>query len=248
MGVIALNCINLPPCLCYQPTFTYLSGIIPGPNQPNIFTISNILGPLLNELLEFNRGIMIRTPKYPKGPKVIVKLAALIGDVVASHKVAGFMSHSANSFCTWCDSKINQKKELKLGRCRSGRDVCNTSFAYHKLESHTQKEKLAKKTGIRWSELNRLPYWNPVLNVTLSVMHNWFEGILQHHFNDQWGFARNSARQHDSSARNSNSDSEVMDSSQNNYQSKNFGFSDSNKKTLISQIYEVVVPKGVTRI
>ncbi|MBW0565848.1 hypothetical protein O181_105563 [Austropuccinia psidii MF-1] len=112
---------------------------------------------LVNELLEFKKGIMICTPKYPKGRKVMVKLAALIDDVVATHKVAGFMSHSANSFCTWCDITINQKKELKLGRCQSGQDVCNTSFAYHELESHTKKEKLAKKTGIRWSELNHLP-------------------------------------------------------------------------------------------
>ncbi|MBW0529106.1 hypothetical protein O181_068821 [Austropuccinia psidii MF-1] len=226
MGVIALNCLNLPPCLCYQPAFTYLSRIIPGPNQPNMFTISNILGPLVKKLLESNQGIMIHTPKYPKGHKVIVKLAAFIGDVVATHK----------------------KKQLKLGRCRSGQDVCNTSFAYHKLESHTKKEKLAKKTGICWSELNRLPYWNPVLNFTLVFIHNWFEGILQHHLNDQWGFARNLERRHDSSAGNSNLGSEAMDSSQNNYQSKKFSFSDSNKKTLISHIYEVVVPNVVTRI
>ncbi|MBW0481795.1 hypothetical protein O181_021510 [Austropuccinia psidii MF-1] len=141
MGVIALKCLNLPPRLHYQPTFTYLSRISPGPNQPNRFTISNILGPLVNQLLEFNQGIMIHTPKSPKGRKVIVKLSALIGDVVATHKVAGFMSHSENSFCSWYDITSNQKKELKLGRCQSGQDVHNTSFAYHELASHTKREK-----------------------------------------------------------------------------------------------------------
>ncbi|MBW0514568.1 hypothetical protein O181_054283 [Austropuccinia psidii MF-1] len=210
MGVIALNCLNLPPHLRYQPNFTYLYGIIPGPNQPNIFKISSILGPLFNELLESNRGITICTPKYPQECKVIVKLAASIGDVFATHKVEGFMSHSANRFCTWFDIKINQKQELKLGRCQYGRDVCHTSFDYCQLESCTKKEKLAKKTGIHWSELNFLPYWNPLLNVTLGVMHNWFEGVLQHHFNYQWGFSGNSARQNDSSVSNSNSDSEEI--------------------------------------
>ncbi|MBW0507243.1 hypothetical protein O181_046958 [Austropuccinia psidii MF-1] len=71
---------------------------------------SNILGPLVNELLEFNRVITICTPKYPQGCQVIVKLVALIRDVVATHQVTGSMSHSANRFCNWCDIKINQKQ------------------------------------------------------------------------------------------------------------------------------------------
>ncbi|PLW23895.1 hypothetical protein PCANC_18850 [Puccinia coronata f. sp. avenae] len=42
--------------------------------------------------------------------------------------------------------------------------------------------------GTRWSELNRLPYWDPVRNVALGVMHNWYEGVLQHHWRVRWAF------------------------------------------------------------
>ncbi|MBW0572796.1 hypothetical protein O181_112511 [Austropuccinia psidii MF-1] len=45
---------------------------------------------------------------------------------------------------------------------------------------------MVKKTGIWWSELNRLPYWDPVQQIPQGIMHNWFEGILQHHFCNQW--------------------------------------------------------------
>ncbi|MBW0556724.1 hypothetical protein O181_096439, partial [Austropuccinia psidii MF-1] len=41
--------------------------------------------------------IIIKTPQYPNGRRVIVWLGCLIGDLVANHKVAGFASHSA----TW---------------------------------------------------------------------------------------------------------------------------------------------------
>ncbi|MBW0545619.1 hypothetical protein O181_085334 [Austropuccinia psidii MF-1] len=96
--IAALNCLNLPPRLHYQKKYAFISGIIPGPKQPNMFTIKNILGPLVTDVLELNKSAIIPTPKHPRGRKVVVKLAALIGDIVATHKVSGLMSHSARRF------------------------------------------------------------------------------------------------------------------------------------------------------
>ncbi|MBW0499083.1 hypothetical protein O181_038798 [Austropuccinia psidii MF-1] len=116
MGVIALNCLNLPPPLHYQTKYTLIFGIIPGTKLPKMFTVNNILGPLVKKLLELNKGAIIPIPKHPSGCKVVVKLAALIGDIVATHEVVGFMSHSAQRFCTWCEVQGSKKEELKLGR------------------------------------------------------------------------------------------------------------------------------------
>jgi hypothetical protein len=46
----------------------------------------------------------------------------------------------------------------------------------------TERKKLVKNPGVRSSELNRFPYWDPVKDIVLGVMHNWFKGVLQHHF------------------------------------------------------------------
>ncbi|MBW0533732.1 hypothetical protein O181_073447 [Austropuccinia psidii MF-1] len=248
MGVIALNCLNLPPRLRYQSQYTFLSGIIPGPMQPNMFTISNVLGPLVNELLELRNGIRIHTPKYPKGCQIIVKLAALMGDMVATHKVGGFMSHSATRLCSWCEIVTNERQDLKLGKQRTVQDVRNTSYAYHELESQVKKEDLAKRSGIRWSELNRLPYWDPVLNIMLGVMHNWFEGVLKHQFMYQWGFDWKSEVPTQESSRSSESDFEEMDWSRSETQNINGRLQNEEKKQLKCNIDEVVVPKGVTRV
>ncbi|MBW0576357.1 hypothetical protein O181_116072, partial [Austropuccinia psidii MF-1] len=161
---------------------------------------------------------------------------------------AGFMSHSANKFCNWCEVTINKRKSLKLGKSQSGREVGNISHQYHELQSQEKKEKLAKSTGIRWSELNHLPYWNPVLNVTLGVMHNWFKGILQHHFKCQLGFNfRKQGLQHDRN-KEASSGSEMICLEEANAPLKSGNLSDSIKRKLISNIHLVVVPKGVTRM
>jgi hypothetical protein len=41
--------------------------------------------------------------------------------------------------------------------------------------------------GVRWSSLHRLDYRDPVNHTVLGMMHNWIEGILQHHARIKWG-------------------------------------------------------------
>lgn len=52
----------------------------------------------------------------------------------------------------------------------------------------SEQTRLLKMYGTRWSELNRLPYWDPTMNVALGIMHNWYEGVLQHHWRVRWAF------------------------------------------------------------
>jgi hypothetical protein len=37
------------------------------------------------------------------------------------------------------------------------------------------------RTGVRWSELLRLPYWDPTRAVVVDGMHNLFLGLVQFH-------------------------------------------------------------------
>ncbi|MBW0517938.1 hypothetical protein O181_057653 [Austropuccinia psidii MF-1] len=251
MGIIALNCLNLPPRLRNQPKFTCLAGVIPAPKQPDMVTISNILLPLVNELLELNRGIKIPTPKYGGGRKIVVKLVNLIGDIVANHKVAGFKSHAARKFCSWCEIEDHDRDQLILGKLRHRRGVLDASRKWKETEIVTLRDKLAKKTGVRWSELNRLPYWDPVKSVTLGVMHNWYEGVLQHHFRFRWGFDLKDVQRNtdDSEVSESESDEnlEEMEIDEEYMDTKGY-LTNEVKQKLKERIQEVVVPKGVTRI
>ncbi|KNZ47407.1 hypothetical protein VP01_6415g1 [Puccinia sorghi] len=114
-------------------------------------TISHILAPLVDELLLLNTGIFIKTPQLPNGRKLSIHLGALIGDIVATHKIAGFASHSARFFCSWCKNQAHKWREsLTLA----------------------EQTRLLKMYGTRWSELNRLPYSDPTMNFALGIMHN----------------------------------------------------------------------------
>ncbi|MBW0570974.1 hypothetical protein O181_110689 [Austropuccinia psidii MF-1] len=123
MGIISLNCVNLPLHFQYHNKDTFLAGTIPTSNQPTMITINNVLKPIIDEIYELNNGLTIVTPEYPHGRKVVVKVVTLVGDIVAAHKAAGFKSHSANKFCSWFEVNASDKHELKLGTPCTGRKV-----------------------------------------------------------------------------------------------------------------------------
>ncbi|MBW0580057.1 hypothetical protein O181_119772 [Austropuccinia psidii MF-1] len=98
-----------------KPAYTLVHGIIPGPNAPNVTNISNILKPLVNELLQLKGGIEIETYKHPLGQKLYIQFLPLLGDFVAVHKAARFASHPAKQFCPWCQLILDDISKATLG-------------------------------------------------------------------------------------------------------------------------------------
>jgi hypothetical protein len=188
VGIISMNCMNLPPTMRSQLQNTFLAGITPGPSSPSMTTITHLLKPLVDELVGLSKSFTIFTHMHPGGRPVQVQLLPLVGDMGATHKVAGFASHSATKFCSWCHVTNKEILELKLGRSRSGAEVQQESAKWLNTLTKSGREDTLRETGVRYSELNRLEYRDPVQNVALGVMHNWMEGVLMHHFRERWGF------------------------------------------------------------
>lgn len=74
IGFLAYNCLNLPPALQNLVGNVCVAGIIPGPNSPNMTTISHILAGTINELLLLKTGVTMRTRRWPNGRMVRVKV------------------------------------------------------------------------------------------------------------------------------------------------------------------------------
>lgn len=123
MGLIALNCLNLPPMTLNLLANCCIAGITPGAHEPSVTTINHVLSPIVDELLVLNEGIQVCTNNFPNVRLVQIKLLGLVGDVVATHKVAGYASHSTTYFCSYCIRKIKARPALVLDTSRSDREV-----------------------------------------------------------------------------------------------------------------------------
>ncbi|MBW0535091.1 hypothetical protein O181_074806 [Austropuccinia psidii MF-1] len=188
IGCIILNSLNLPPTLHHKPGYSMLFSLIPGPNPPDTSEISNIISPLVDDLLELQEGFNVFTFNHPQGRKVYVQLLPTVSYLVAMHKSVGFGSHSAFQFCAWCKADLKDLQSMKIGTKRSAFEIHEAAHSWKMAPMVTLQEKNCKESGVRWSELNFLPYQLANMHVALGVMHNWLEGVLQEHFRYQWGF------------------------------------------------------------
>ena len=193
-GTILLYCLNLPPHLRYRPENMFIAAITPPPYAPNITTISHVLDPIITSVLKYNSapGQSVSTFKHPDGVSVMVKAVPLIADLEGNNKVSGFLSHAADMYCSFCLSHHHDMEDLNLHlwTLRNGTMVKNQAEAWRNLPTKKAQEENARETGVRWTSMHRLPYWDPVDHTILGTLYNWEEGILQNHLRVLWGIGR----------------------------------------------------------
>ena len=189
-GAIVFYCLNLPPDLRYCHENTFIAGLTPPPNPPTMITISHVIDPVVDSALKYGTAPrpVVPTCCDPDGVEVDVKIAPLIADHQGITKVGGFLDTAATMFCPVCLCTQAQIEEVDLSKwiLRNGSDVQDEAATWMATATKSGRTSKAKETGVRWTPLHRLPYWDPVKHVVLSFMHNWLEGILKHHLHVLW--------------------------------------------------------------
>jgi hypothetical protein len=134
----------------------------------------------------------VPTSRHPDGISVKAKIAPVIADLEGSRKATGFLGHGATMFCSFCLCTSDQLEDLNIQswELRNGAQVRAQAEAWLHQTTKAGRNALQKTTGVRWTPLHNLPYWDPVKHVVLGFMHNWLEGVLQHHLRALWGIGR----------------------------------------------------------
>ncbi|CDO68121.1 hypothetical protein BN946_scf185044.g29 [Trametes cinnabarina] len=190
VGAIYLVCYNLPPELRFLQEHMCLLGIIPGPNEPSVHELNHFLRPLVDELLVLWRsGIWLsQTALHPAGRLVRAAVIPLICDLPAMRKAAGFAGHGSTHFCSFCLLKKPNMNDLsRPWPSRTWQEHLNIASIWRDAPTEADRTAIFDEHGLRWSELLRLPYWDPTRYAVVDAMHNLFLGDLRHHCRDVWG-------------------------------------------------------------
>ena len=190
VGLISMVCLNLPPELQYKPENMFLFGVVPGPHEPPLDCLNHYLSYLIDELLEFwHTGICYsHTNTFYFGRVVHCALICLVCDLPAARKTNGFASLKHSEMCAVCRCKSQPKTDVlndsftKIWERRTGDEIRNSAQLYLAAANEKERNDTVHTTGIRWSELYRLPYFDPSRFVVIDAMHNLFLGLIQEHF------------------------------------------------------------------
>ncbi|KAI0054698.1 hypothetical protein BV25DRAFT_1816687 [Artomyces pyxidatus] len=169
----------------------YLVGIIPGPTKPSLHEINHFLKLIVDDLALFwTPGVFFsRTAKYSDGRLVQAALVPLVCDLLAACQVAGYAGHQSTFFCHYCllpreDIENFNRATWKPRHYHTHLDLAK---AWRDAETQEEQADIYEKHGIRWTELLRLPYWNPIHFTVVDSMHNLYLGLLKTHVRDIWG-------------------------------------------------------------
>lgn len=178
----------MPAHLRYLPENIYLVGVIPG--HPSTDRINQFLEPLVDELDELWKGVhFTRTAATPEGRRVRAALGLVICDMLAARQVSGFSSATSTAFCTRCILPISDIDNVdpETWPPRRWETMKNDAEQWRLQPTDKDREAHFKKHHVRWSALNRLPYWDAVACVVPDSLHFSLLGLAQDHCRTVWG-------------------------------------------------------------
>lgn len=194
IGAIYLVCHNLPLDIRFRPENVCLIGIIPGRTKPLGYAINWFLRRLVDELVPFYEfGVWFtQTCRFPRGRTVWAALGPIVCDLDAARGVAGLGSIAHTLFCSLCRAKRDQMADFETQfelRCGTPENHFQPWVDLMKLwddATSSERIKIWKEHGIRWTEFARLRYWNPFQFLVIDPMHNLFLGLFRRHFRFIW--------------------------------------------------------------
>jgi hypothetical protein len=188
-GAIIFFCLNLPYHLQHLPENTYFAGITPPPKEPSVKVMTQLSNPIITFFEQFWEGIRVRTHRHPLG---ITKKGAVLpgmGDLLAMRKFFGLASVSSLlHFCSFCKLCLQDIDSLAVEQWqpRIGAEVRAAAEEARTTSTVARQEAIFAEHGVRWAAPNRLTYRDPIRHLVLGIMHNWLEGVLQHHMRLKW--------------------------------------------------------------
>ncbi|KAK0488163.1 hypothetical protein EDD18DRAFT_1008768, partial [Armillaria luteobubalina] len=165
--------------------------------EPPLSMLNNYMTPLVDAFLEFwEPGVRFsRTQLYPQGRLVRCALIVVICDLPAARKVGGFAPFNHRRFCSmcWCTLESHGYGNVMFHEWkRRTNDDCRAwANRFHDVnpgDYNTDKEyqkaldSIYDRSGMWWSELLRLPYFDPSRHIVVDAMHNLFLGLIKEHF------------------------------------------------------------------
>ncbi|GAW07623.1 serine threonine protein kinase [Lentinula edodes] len=199
-GVTCLACLNLPLSMRYDSAWLYIPGIIQGPHEPNAKNSENrhYWRLMVTELLAgYSRGLKphhtYQTYQMGLASNERIHRVAIGGaslDFKAARPFGGFLDVTSHHTCFVCKcwhlAHIGRTDHTKWEPADI-EFLKRGAFAWINAKTSDERSEIESFYGTRYSELWRLPYWDPTRQLLVEPMHTIFLILLQRFARDALG-------------------------------------------------------------
>ena len=189
-GAVYASICNLPRSERNKPENIIYLGFLPGPKEVGLERINHYLAPIVDEFLELWRGWNVKTYEYPDGLDIKVALIVGSSDIPATRKLFGH--GSAVMKCHRCEKRSTYSHDYRKTHyggmedydewmTRPADPLLHRQYAQEwiKCSAKNTREHHFKEHGVRWTELLRLPYMDPIRFAVVDPMHCLFLGVAK---------------------------------------------------------------------
>jgi hypothetical protein len=159
-------------------------GILPGPNEVKLHRVNHYLSPIITELESLWEGVNLnRTNECPNGKDIRAALIIASCDIPGARKLCGHISALAS--CHRCEKRANNRNFGGMADMsdwfimKDPVEHRQKALEWRRCKSNAERERFVKENGVRWSEILRLPYFDPIRFVVVDPMHCLFLGIAK---------------------------------------------------------------------
>lgn len=149
---------------------------------------NTFIEPLVKELETAWIGFHMKSFKCSETPtKFRLALICVGCDIPASRKLCGFLGHAATKGCNKCmksfEGGVGEKNywgfDVSSWELRNLRSHCEAVKNIVRCKTKTNRERLEKEYGVRYSVLLELDYFDPIRMTVIDPMHNLFLGTAK---------------------------------------------------------------------
>jgi Transposase family tnp2 len=189
VGVMYGVICNLPRSERFKTSNIITLAVIPGPNEPKLHQLNHYLAPIIDQLIELWGGIELSaTYENSNGRSIRAAVICCACDIPAARKLCGHIS--ARIACHRCEKVANFdiRNQPNFGGFddmeqwfvkRNVDEVRNNAGLWKECTSEDARKRHVSETLVRWSEMCRLPYFDPVQFLIVDPMHCLFLGIAK---------------------------------------------------------------------
>lgn len=186
--VIYAAICNLPRNIRFKRENLLILGILPGPHEVSLHRINHYLAPIVDELVSLWNGVTLnQTYECQEGKRIRAALILVSCDIPAARKICGHVSALVS--CHRCKKHANyeNRKHNFAGMddidewfiSRDSNEHRQNALGWRRCNSDAARKRFVKQTGVRWSELLRLSYFDPIRFMIIDPMHCIFLGIAR---------------------------------------------------------------------
>ena len=189
-GVIYGVICNLLRDIRFKKENMLTLGLLPGPVEVKLHRINHYLAPIIDVLLELWHGFDLPvSTKHPTGKRIRLAVICCSNDIPAARKLCGHISALVGCHRCYKRAESNgDNKKINFG----GFDDMDEWFVERSLNEHRrnaegwlscisneERKQHVSDTHVRWSEMLKLPYFNPIRHLIVDPMHCLFLGVAR---------------------------------------------------------------------